>query len=219
MRTTLLVASILATALAAPTSLLTPLRAREYNSPWQAALDTKSVCDHDTDKVIGLYVGPQVEEVVENACVALMPGCAHADRLNDETMCPQVMDWQLDGAKSSTQPANVEMIGGDKVPGWDVKCKLCAGEMVQVTFADSLPQFPSHHPHKTRLTRPLSSGQSMTAMATFCSCCRSTSPRVAIARRVSVSEASLLAETALWPGQSSQPRLWRLSRGAVALSF
>jgi hypothetical protein len=141
MRTTIVLASIFATALAAPTSLISPLRTREYNSPWKVASDTTSVCDHDTDKVLGLYVGPQVEEVVENACVAMMPACAYADRLGDETMCAQVLDWELDGPKTSTQPANVEMIGGDKAPGWDVKCKLSADEAIQVPFANPLTQF------------------------------------------------------------------------------
>jgi hypothetical protein len=141
MRTTLVLASILATALAAPTSLISPLRTREYSSPWKAASDTKSVCDHDTDKVLGLYVGPQVEEVVENACVAMMPGCAYPDRLGDDTMCAQVLDWELDGPKTNTQPANVEMIGGDKAPGWDVKCKLSADGAIQVPFANPLTQF------------------------------------------------------------------------------
>jgi hypothetical protein len=141
MRTTVVLASILATALAAPTTLISPLRTREYSSPWQVAPDTKSACDHDTDKVLGLYVGPQVEEVVEDACVAMMPACAYADRLSEGTMCTQVVDWQLDGPKTSTQPANVEMIGGDKAPGWDVKCKLSAGGAIQVPFANPLTQF------------------------------------------------------------------------------
>lgn len=207
MRTTLIVASMLATALAAPTSLLSPLRAREYRSPWLAEPNTNAVCDHDTDKVIGLYVGPQVEEVVEKACAAMMPGCAYPDRVDDETMCPQVMDWELDGAKSDTHSANVEMIGGDKAPGWDVKCKLCAGDEVRVTFTDSLLQFLSHPQHGTRTAHLLSSGQSTTVTVTSRSCCKSMSPRVAIARRASVSGVSLLAGTALWPGQSSRPRL------------
>lgn len=64
-----------------------------------------------------------MESVLTDACTAMMPPCAHPAQLADDVVCAQVMDWRLDGPKNSTQSANVETADGNKISGWDVKCK------------------------------------------------------------------------------------------------
>ena len=53
----------------------------------------------------------------------MMPVCAYPDRLPSNVFCMMTMDWPLKGRKSSTQRANVESILGNRLSGWDVKCK------------------------------------------------------------------------------------------------
>ncbi|KAL1597601.1 hypothetical protein SLS59_007298 [Nothophoma quercina] len=65
-----------------------------------------------------------METVLTNACAAMMPPCAYPDRLADDIVCAQVMDWRLDGPKTSTQSANVETAEGNKISGWDVKLSV-----------------------------------------------------------------------------------------------
>ncbi|UPX20152.1 uncharacterized protein EKO05_0010394 [Ascochyta rabiei] len=96
----------------------------DTNSTWQPAEGTKTMCDSTSDKIIGFYVGPQMESVLTEACVAMMPPCAHQDRVANDTMCAQVTDWRLDGPKNSTQSANVETAEGNKISGWDVKLSV-----------------------------------------------------------------------------------------------
>ena len=96
----------------------------DTDSTWSPAAGSKSSCDKTSDKIIGFYVGPQIETVLTDACAVMMPPCAHPDQLTNDTMCIQVTDWPLDGPKCSTQSANVETIEGNKISGWDVKCKF-----------------------------------------------------------------------------------------------
>lgn len=65
-----------------------------------------------------------MESVLTDACAAMMPRCAYPDRLADDIVCAQVIDWKLDGPKNSTQSANIETTEGNKISGWNVKCKL-----------------------------------------------------------------------------------------------
>lgn len=123
MRGALFFSTLFATALAAP--LTQTIKSREYStSTWQPAQGSKSSCDKKSDKIIGFYVGPQMEDVLTNACAAMMPSCAYPDRLPKDAVCAQVVDWRLDGPKSSTQSANVETSEGNKISGWDVKRKF-----------------------------------------------------------------------------------------------
>lgn len=125
MRSALFISTLCAVALAAP--LTQTIASREYStSTWQPAPGSKSSCDKTSDKIIGFYVGPQMEDVLTNACAAMMPPCAYPERLPKDTVCPQVVDWHLDGPKTSTQSANVETAEGNKISGWDVKRKCGA---------------------------------------------------------------------------------------------
>lgn len=65
-----------------------------------------------------------MESVLADACAAMMPPCAYPDRLADDNVCAQTMDWQLDGPKDSTQSANIETVEGNKISGWATKCKF-----------------------------------------------------------------------------------------------
>lgn len=115
----MLVATILGAFVALATAVPHP---QQGLSTWSPALGSKTTCNKTSDKMIGFYVGPQLDYVVNNACAAMMPPCAYQDRVPD-SFCIQTIDWPLDGVKSSTQDANVEKINGDKISGWDVKCK------------------------------------------------------------------------------------------------
>lgn len=125
----ILLSLLLSTITAAPVSDTIQIRATA-NSTWHPAEGTKTSCDKTSDKIIGFYVGPQMESVLTDACVAMMPPCAHPGRLADDIVCAQVTDWRLDGPKNSTQSANVETAEGNKISGWDVKRKLLLREVV-----------------------------------------------------------------------------------------
>ncbi|KAF3031756.1 hypothetical protein E8E11_000782 [Didymella keratinophila] len=123
MRGALFFSTLCAAALAAP--LTQTITSHEYSrSTWQPAQGSKSSCDKTSDKIIGFYVGPQMEDVLTNACAAMMPSCAYPDRLPNDTVCAQVVDWRLDGPKTSIQSANVETAEGNKISGWDVKLSV-----------------------------------------------------------------------------------------------
>ncbi len=121
MRVLLILTALFATALAAP---FIPSPEILYSLTWQPAPGTATSCNKTTDKIIGFYQGPQMETVLTNACVAMMPACAFPDQLAEDIYCIQVMDWPLDGPKNSTQNANVQTSEGNKISGWDVKCQL-----------------------------------------------------------------------------------------------
>ncbi|KAJ4991598.1 hypothetical protein SVAN01_02979 [Stagonosporopsis vannaccii] len=120
MHISLFLGTICASALAAPVPHRLENRA-EIQSSWHPAEGTATTCDKASDKMIGFYVGPPMQSVLTDACAAIMPPCAHPSRLADDTVCAQVIDWHLDGAKNSTQSANVETLDGNKISGWDVK--------------------------------------------------------------------------------------------------
>jgi hypothetical protein len=90
--------------------------------PWKPAAGSVTTCDTTSDKIIGFYVGPQLETVLNDACAAMMPPCAYQDRLPQGTVCPRSIYWPLKGAKKSVQSANVETGAGNKISGWDVQC-------------------------------------------------------------------------------------------------
>ena len=122
MHSIFLLTTLCAAAFAAPVIQSLEHRAGT-NSTWQPAQGTMASCNETSDKIIGFYVGPQIQSVLTDACAAMMPPCAHPDRLSNDTVCAQVMDWPLDGPKSSTQSANIETLEGNKISGWDVKRK------------------------------------------------------------------------------------------------
>ncbi|KAF3041364.1 hypothetical protein E8E12_008402 [Didymella heteroderae] len=123
MRSALILSTLCAAALAAPITQIIQSRA-DTKSTWQPAQGSTSSCDKTSDKIIGFYVGPQMEDVLTNACAAMMPPCAYPDRLPKDTVCAQVVDWRLDGPQTSTQSANVETAEGNKISGWDVKLSV-----------------------------------------------------------------------------------------------
>jgi hypothetical protein len=106
-------------------SLAAPLAQRQITKrdTWQPAAGSKTTCNTKSDKIIGFYVGPQLETVLNDACAAMMPGCAYQERLPPDTMCIQTVTWPLKQATKSVQSANVETKEGNKISGWDVQCK------------------------------------------------------------------------------------------------
>lgn len=135
---TLVISTICTVALAAPV-IHDPENRAGGNSTWQPAGGTTTSCDKTSDKIISFYVGPQMESVLTNACAAMMPPCAHPNRLADDFVCSQSINWRLDGPKDSTQFANVETTEGNKISGWDVKCEsLKWAEVKQTLIWNSL---------------------------------------------------------------------------------
>jgi hypothetical protein len=129
MHTFFILGALCAAAFAAPVTHSLEHRA-DTDATWSPAAGSKTLCDKTSDKIIGFYVGPQMETVLTDACAAMMPPCAYPDRLPNDTVCVQVMDWPLDGPKYSTQSANVETLEGNKISGWDVKCKYPKNPLV-----------------------------------------------------------------------------------------
>lgn len=123
MYTRLLLATLFASGLAAP--FAQNQVARQTSSTWHPANNSVVTCDKESDKIISFVVGPQIETVLNDACAAMLPICAYPERAPNGTVCAQVKTWKLDGAKTSTQHANVEKKeNGDKLGGWDVQCKF-----------------------------------------------------------------------------------------------
>ena len=118
----LLVSALAATALAAPLTKRGIPKTGESDT-WQPVAGTETTCDASSDKSISFMRGPQIETVLDNACAAMMPRCAYSDRVPEGTFCAATIDWSLDGAKSSTQHANVVDSHGNSISGWDIKCK------------------------------------------------------------------------------------------------
>ncbi|KAF2133879.1 hypothetical protein P153DRAFT_280995, partial [Dothidotthia symphoricarpi CBS 119687] len=53
----------------------------------QSAVDVQITCNTDSDKIIGFYVGPQLETVLNDACAAMMLPCAYQNHLPNDTFC------------------------------------------------------------------------------------------------------------------------------------
>lgn len=109
-------------------SLATPLTSRQVritgkDEYWQPDVIAKMACDFTSDKLIGFTIGPQLENVVNDACAAMFPPCAYSDRVAPDIFCIQSIDWKLDRPKTSIQSANVQTRQGNKISGWDVKCE------------------------------------------------------------------------------------------------
>jgi hypothetical protein len=123
MYTTLLLSALTAITLAAPL-------AHNTTDSWEVATGSKTTCNVTSDKIIGFYVGPQLETVLNNACAEMMSPCAYQERLPNDTICTQAMNWPLYGPKKSIQSANVETGDGNKISGWDVQCKSLSPSLV-----------------------------------------------------------------------------------------
>ncbi|KAF2846186.1 hypothetical protein T440DRAFT_482740 [Plenodomus tracheiphilus IPT5] len=111
-----ILSALVATALATPLAL--PKSGADPN--WKPNPGTAVTCDTKTDKVLGLYVGPQMETIINQACAAMMPDCAFPDK-HPNIFCTLSIDYKLDSPKSSIQDANVQEGAGQKLPNWDAK--------------------------------------------------------------------------------------------------
>ncbi|KAL6705072.1 hypothetical protein ACN47E_007331 [Coniothyrium glycines] len=89
------------------------------NTSWVPVSGTQTTCDITTDKILGLDVGPQLEDILNNACAAMMPKCAYPDRAGSDTFCIQTVDWPLTEPKSSSQAASVMV--GDQLQEYKVQ--------------------------------------------------------------------------------------------------
>jgi hypothetical protein len=104
-------------------SLAAPLAQRDEIDTWEPAIGSNPTCDTTSDKIIGFYVGPQLETVVNDACAEMMEPCAYQERLPAGTACTKSIVWPLKDSQKSTQSANVESRDGNKISGWGVQCK------------------------------------------------------------------------------------------------
>jgi hypothetical protein len=133
MYTTLLLSAVFATSFAAPFAQHEPVQSTD-NSTWTPAPDSETACDQNSDKVIGFYIGPQLETVLNDACAAMMDPCAYQERLPEHTFCIQTTTWPLKEPVKSVQAANVEDLDGNKLSGWDVQCKSTVQVYLYVTY-------------------------------------------------------------------------------------
>jgi hypothetical protein len=117
-----IVSLFFATALAAPVTHTFNVRST-IDTTWQPATGATTLCEKTSDKIIDFNVKPKINPVLTDACASMMPPCAYQDRLADDVVCAQVLDWRLDGPKNSTQSASVKTAEGNSISGWDVKCK------------------------------------------------------------------------------------------------
>ncbi|KAF1935395.1 hypothetical protein EJ02DRAFT_507105 [Clathrospora elynae] len=116
----MLLNALIATALAAPIAQQeTPQSGK--SDAWQPAAGTKTTCDANSDKSISFMVGPQIEDVLNNVCAAMMTGCAYQDRLPSGTICIKSIDWPLDGPKSTTRDVDVLNKDDSKIFGFNTK--------------------------------------------------------------------------------------------------
>ena len=123
MYSSIFLSALVATALASPLAQQAT-RITGKSAAWEPLAGTKTICDRTTDKILGLYVGPQLETIVNNACAAMMPKCAYPDRAGSDMFCIQTIDWPLSRHVTSSLSANVENAQGNKIGGWAVKCKF-----------------------------------------------------------------------------------------------
>ncbi|KAI4657550.1 uncharacterized protein J4E78_005937 [Alternaria triticimaculans] len=122
MYTQMLFSAFLATALAAPLVQRQSPKTGASDS-WQPASDTITTCDpaSDSDKLLSFTADPKLETILNNACAAMMPGCAYPDRIPTGTLCTATVDYPLNGDKNSTQDANVVGSDGNRITDYAVR--------------------------------------------------------------------------------------------------
>lgn len=130
MYTTLLLSSLVVTALGAP------LIARQNGTEWKPAEGTVATCDVTIDKYISLVVGPEQGDVIfEHACSGIMPGRAFPEKLAEGTACTQTVDYKLGGPKNKTLNALVEQKDShNKLSNWAVNCESCPSYSNLITY-------------------------------------------------------------------------------------
>ncbi|KAI4910857.1 hypothetical protein J4E90_007113 [Alternaria incomplexa] len=122
MYTQMLFSAFLATALAAPLVQRQSPKTGASDS-WQPASDTITTCDptSDSDKSLSFTADPKLETILNNACAAMMPGCAYPDRIPTGTLCTATVDYPLSGEKNSIQDANVVGSDGNRITDYAVR--------------------------------------------------------------------------------------------------
>lgn len=116
------------------TALASPLSQRSYDTitttattgkiaDWTPAAGTKTICDTSAGLLLSSNIEPQLENIINNACAAMMPKCAFPDRVEAGTMCIQTIDWPLDGPKTSSFTATLNSGYGNKTSGYKVQCE------------------------------------------------------------------------------------------------
>jgi hypothetical protein len=133
MYTTLILSTLSAISFAAP------LVKRTDGTSFQPAPGSNTACDTSSDKIVGFYDGPQLETVVNDACAAMMAPCAYQERLPAGTVCAQMTTWPLSESVKSAQAADVETANGNKIPGYQVQCKLLCQEHIFLCWLTFLP--------------------------------------------------------------------------------
>lgn len=122
MYTQMLFSAFLATTLAAPLVQRQSPKTGASDS-WQPAPDTITTCDTDSDKSLSFTADPKLETILNDACAAMMPGCAYPDRIATGTLCTATVDYPLNGHKNSTRDANAVGSDGNRITDYAVRCK------------------------------------------------------------------------------------------------
>ncbi|KAH6870388.1 hypothetical protein J4E91_009867 [Alternaria rosae] len=120
MYTQMLFSAFLATTLAAPLVQRQSPKTGASDS-WQPAPDTITTCDTDSDKSLSFTADPKLETILNDACAAMMPGCAYPDRIATGTLCTATVDYPLNGHKNSTQDANAVGSDGNRITDYAVR--------------------------------------------------------------------------------------------------
>ncbi|KAI4626527.1 uncharacterized protein J4E88_007935 [Alternaria novae-zelandiae] len=120
MYTQMLFSAFLATSLAAPLVQRQSPKTGASDS-WQPASDTITTCDPDSPKLLSFTADPKLDTILNNACAAMMPGCAYPDRIPTGTLCTATVDYPLNGDKNSTQDANVVGSDGNRITDYAVR--------------------------------------------------------------------------------------------------
>jgi len=115
MYTTLLLSAICATSLSAP------LAQASESTGWTPAAESTITCDKTSDKTVEFSQGLLLDTVLTNACTAMMP-CAYPTRPAN-MVCTATIDLPLQEQMTSVQPANVQTSDGNKISGWNAKCR------------------------------------------------------------------------------------------------
>ncbi|ORX94147.1 hypothetical protein BCR34DRAFT_446184, partial [Clohesyomyces aquaticus] len=87
---------------------------------WRAAAGSTVICSADPIFAMSWEQGPPLSIVLDKACAAMMPPCAYPENLSNDTVCAQVLEWELKGPVTSTQHANV-LQNHEKSSKWNIK--------------------------------------------------------------------------------------------------
>ncbi|KAL5121549.1 hypothetical protein ACEQ8H_000621 [Pleosporales sp. CAS-2024a] len=121
MYTSLILSTLTALSLASPRVQRKTAKVPSSASAWTPADGYKTTCGATSDKVIGVVPGPDLDNMVNDACSAMMPPCAYPERLPEGTMCVQTFDWPLSHPVETKQTDAIKSTQGSHESGFKVQ--------------------------------------------------------------------------------------------------